>query len=67
MSPFVDFGVDRDWLRSPWVLRDDKASSPFVQLIDYPIAIECFIGNQSSKREVRYQGRNTDGIIALAG
>lgn len=48
------------------MLGDDNASAPLVQLVDYPVGIECFVGDQGSELYALYQRGNADCVVALA-
>ena len=65
MSPFIDFGVDRDWFHSPWVLGDDDAGPLSFSSLMIQSVSNGFIGDQSAELHARYRGRNAHRVIAL--
>lgn len=67
VAPFVNVLVDIERLGAPLMLRDDDLRSAFVQVVDDPIGIESLVGDQPAEFDVLDQGRNADGVKAMAG
>jgi hypothetical protein len=67
MTPFVDVLVDIDRLGAPLMLRDDDLRPAFVQVFDDPVGIESLVGDQAAEFDILNQGRDADGIEAVAG
>lgn len=67
VAPFIDVLVDIDGLGTPLMLRDDDLRPAFVQVFDDPVGIESLVSNQAAEFDVLDQGRDADGIKAMAG
>lgn len=67
MAPFVNVLVDIESLSAPLMLRDDDPGLAFVQLFDDPVGIKSLVGDQAAEFDVFDQGRDADGIKAMAG
>ena len=67
VAPFVDVLVDVERLGAPLMLRDDDLRPAFVQVFDDPVGIESLVGDQAAEFDVLDQGRNADGVKAMAG
>ncbi|MDA9467097.1 hypothetical protein XH87_21375 [Bradyrhizobium sp. CCBAU 53415] len=49
------------------MLRDDDLGLTCVQLFDDPVGIKSLVGDQAAEFEVLDQGRDADGVKAMAG
>jgi len=67
VAPFVNVLVDIERLGAPLMLRDDDLRSALVQVFDDPIGIESLVGDQAAEFDVLDQGRDADGVKAMAG
>jgi hypothetical protein len=67
VAPFVDVLVDVERLGAPLMLRDDDLRPAFVQVFDDPVGIESLVGDQAAEFDTLDQGRDADGVEAVAG
>jgi hypothetical protein len=67
VAPFVDVLVDIERLGAPLMLRDDDLRPAFVQVFDDPVGIKSLVGDQTTEFDVFDQGRDADGVKAMAG
>src|SRR5208282_5890801 len=67
VPPFVEFGVERQGRRAPWMLRDDDLGAALVQASDDTIAVERLVGDQSIEGEAVDERGNADRIETMAG
>jgi hypothetical protein len=67
VAPFVDVLVDVERLGAPLMLRDDDLRPAFVQVFDDPVGIESLVGDQAAEFDILDQGRDADGVEAVAG
>ena len=67
VAPFVDVLVDVERLSAPLMLRDDDLGFACVQVFDDPVGIKSLVSDQAAEFEVLDQGRDTDGVKAMAG
>ena len=67
VAPFVDVLVDIERLGAPWMLRDDDLRLAFVQVFDDPVRIKSLVGDQAAEFDILDQGREADGVKAVAG
>jgi hypothetical protein len=67
MAPFVNVLVDIERLGAPLMLRDDDLGPAFVQLFDDPVGIKSLVGDQAAEFDILDQGRDADGVKAVAG
>jgi len=66
MSPFVDFGIDMEWIASLRTLRDDNAGAALIQFGNDPVGIKRLVGDQSSKLDTFDQWGNAHRVVTLA-
>ena len=67
VTPFVDVLVDIERLGAPLMLRDDDLRLAFVQVFDDPVGIKSLVGDQGAEFDILDQGREADGVEAVAG
>jgi hypothetical protein len=67
VAPFVDVLVDVERFGAPLMLRDDDLRPAFVQVFDDPVGIESLVGDQAAEFDTLDQGRDADGVEAVAG
>src|ERR1700693_3423520 len=67
VAPFVDVLVDIERLGAPLMLRDDDLRLAFVQVFDDPVGIKSLVGDQAAEFDILEQGREADGVEAVAG
>ena len=67
VAPFVDVLVDIEGFGSPLMLRDDDLGPASVQLFDDPVGIKSLVGDQAIEFDILDQGRDADGVEAVAG
>ena len=65
MTPFVDFRINLDRRRAPWMLRDDDFRTSLVQFCNDRVGIKGLVRYQSVEFDVLDQRRNPDRIEAL--
>jgi hypothetical protein len=66
-SPFVNVRVDVERLGAPGMLRDYDLRLSFVHVFDDPVGIKGLVGDQTTEFDVFDQGRDADGVKAMAG
>ena len=66
MSPFVDFCVGGQRPPAGWPLRDHDLSAPLVQLLDDPVGVECFIGDERLELQAFNERREANLVIGVA-
>ena len=47
VTPFVNFGVNKQRLCAARVLRDDNFCTSFMQVSNDAVAVECLVGDQT--------------------
>ena len=47
VTPFVNFGVNKQRLCAARVLRDDNICASFMQVSNDAVAVECLVGDQT--------------------
>lgn len=67
VAPFVNVFVDVERLGAPGMLRDDDLRLAFVHVFDDPVGIKSLVGDQAAEFDVLDQGRDADGVKAMAG
>ena len=67
MPPFVDVQIDVDRGLAPGSLRDDDLRCASIQLVDDPVGVKRLVGDQAVELGPLDQGRDADGVVALAG
>ena len=67
VAPFVDVLVDVERLGAPLMLRDDDLRLALVYVFDDPVGIKRLVSDQAPEFEVLDQGRDADGVKAMAG
>ena len=67
VAPFVNVRVDVERLGAPGMLRDDDLRLAFIQVFDDPVGIKSLVGDQAAELDVLDQGRDADGVKAMAG
>ena len=67
VTPFVDVLIDIERLGAPLMLRDDDLRLAFVQVFDDPVGIKSLVGDQAAEFDILDQGREADGVEAVAG
>ena len=67
VAPFVNVLVDIERLGAPLMLRDYDLGLTFVHVSDDPVGIESLVGDQAAEFDVLDQGRDADGVKAVAG
>jgi hypothetical protein len=67
VTPFVYVLVDIERLGAPLMLRDDDLRLAFVQVFDDPVGIKSLVGDQATEFDIFDQGRDADGVEAVAG
>lgn len=67
VSPLVDVLVDIERLGAPLMLRDDDFRLSLVQVFDNPVGIKSLVGDQAAEFDIFDQGRDADGVEAVAG
>jgi hypothetical protein len=67
VAPFVHVRVNVERLGAPLMLRDDDLGLACVQLFDDPVGIKSLVSDQAAEFEVLDQGRDADGVKAMAG
>jgi hypothetical protein len=67
VAPFVNVLVDVERLGAPRMLRDDDLRLAFVHVFDDPVGIKRLVSDQATEFEVLDQGRDTNGVKAMAG
>ena len=67
VAPFVNVLVDVERFGAPGVLRDYDLCLAFVHVFDDPVGIKSLVSDQATEFDVLYQGRNADGVKAMAG
>jgi hypothetical protein len=66
VTPFVNVLVDVERLGAPGMLRDDDLRLAFVHVFDDPVGIKSLVSDQAAEFDVLDQGRDADGIKAMA-
>ena len=66
VTPFVDFGVDRDGTCASWMLGNDDLRAPLVEIGDDVIAVEGLVRYEGLERDTVDQRSNTDAVEAMA-
>ena len=67
VAPFVNVLVDVERLGAPGMLRDYDLGLAFVHVFDDPVGIKGLVGDQTTEFDVFDQGRDADGVKAMAG
>jgi len=67
VAPFVSVLVDVERLGAPLMLRDNDLGLTLVEVFDDPVGIKSLVSDQAAEFEVLDQGRNADGVKAMAG
>ena len=67
VTPFVIVLVDIERLGAPGMLRDDDLGLALVHVFDDPIGIKSLVSDQATEFDVLGQGRDADGVKAMAG
>ena len=67
VAPFVNVRVDVERLGAPGMLRDYDLRLAFVHVFDDPVGIKGLVGDQTTEFDVFDQGRDADGVKAMAG
>jgi len=67
VAPFVNVLVDVERLGAPLMLRDYDLRLALVHVFDDPIGIKSLVSDQAPEFEVLDQGRDADGVKAMAG
>jgi hypothetical protein len=67
VAPFVNVLVDVERLGAPGMLRDYDLRLAFVHVFDDPVGIKSLVSDQASEFDVLDQGRDADGVKAMAG
>ena len=67
VAPFVDVLVDIERLGAPLMLRDYDLRLALVHVFDDPVGIKSLVSDQAPEFEVLDQGRDADGVKAMAG
>jgi hypothetical protein len=67
VAPFVDVLVDIERLGTPLMLRDDDLRAALVEVLDDPVGIKSLVGDQAAEFDILDQGRDADGVEAVAG
>jgi len=67
VAPFVNLLVDVERLGAPLMLRDYDLRLTLVHVFDDPVGIKSLVSDQAAEFEVLDQGRNADGVKAMAG
>ena len=67
VAPFVNVLVDVERLGAPGMLRDYDLRLSFVHVFDDPVGIKSLVGDQAAEFDVLDQGRDADGVKAMAG
>ena len=67
VAPFVNVRVDVERLGAPGMLRDYDLRLSFVHVFDDPVGIKGLVGDQTTEFDVFDQGRDADGVKAMAG
>jgi hypothetical protein len=66
VAPFVNVRVDVERLGAPGVLRDYDLRLALVHVFDDPVGIKGLVGDQTAEFDVFDQGRDADGVKAMA-
>ena len=67
VAPFVNVLVDVERFGAPLMLRDDDLRLALVHIFDDPVGIKSLVSDQAPEFEVLDQGRDADGVEAMAG
>lgn len=67
VAPFVNVRVDVERLGASGMLRDYDLRLAFVHVFDDPVGIKGLVGDQATEFDVFDQGRDADGVKAMAG
>ena len=67
VAPFVNVLVDVERLGAPGMLRDYDLRPTFVHVFDDPVGIKSLVGDQAAEFDILDQGRDADGVEAVAG
>ena len=67
VAPFVNVLVDVERFGAPLMLRDDDLRLALVHVFDDPVGIKSLVSDQAPEFEVLDQGRDADGVKAMAG
>ena len=67
VAPFVNVLVDVERFGAPGMLRDYDLRLAFVHVCDDPVGIKSLVSDQAPEFEVLDQGRDADGVEAMAG
>ena len=67
MTPTIDDLIYHKWCKALWSLRNDDSSTPFIEFLVEPIAVEGFVGEQVLEINAINEWRNADGVISVAG
>jgi hypothetical protein len=67
VAPFVNVLVDVERFGAPLMLRDDDLRLALVHIFDDPVGIKSLVSDQAPEFEVLDQGRDADGVKAMAG
>jgi hypothetical protein len=66
MSPSIDHLIDHEWLKSFWPLRNNDASTAFIEFAIEPVAIKGLVCEQVLKIDAVDPWWNADRIVAVA-
>jgi len=67
MAPLVNVLVDVERLGAALMLRDYDLCPALVHVFDDPVGIKGFVADQPTEFDVLDQGRDADGVKAMAG
>jgi hypothetical protein len=67
VAPFVNVLIDVERFGAPGVLRDGDLRLALVHVFDDPVGIKGLVSDQATKFDVLDQGRDADGVKAMAG
>lgn len=67
VPPLVEFGIDIERFDALRSLRDADCCTTRVHVLYDPVAVEGFVGEQTTKIDAFDQRRNAHRIIAMAG
>jgi hypothetical protein len=67
MAPFVNVLVDVERAGASGMLRDYDLRFAFVHVFDDPVGIKSLVGDQAAEFDLLDQGRDADGVKAMAG
>lgn len=67
MAPFIEIGIERQWLCTARMLGDNDLGAALVEIFDDGVAVESLVGDQSAKGQAIDQRLDANGVEAVTG